>query len=245
MTVDFYGIKIGDLNMSYIEPRSSESLVFEADAQNIVPGEVLVPVYAKDINKAEGFQFTLQFDNNVMTFEGIEAGAIKSFGNSNIGLSKLESGKISVSWNKSGQESVSAEEALFVLKFNANRTTSIQNALSINSSALAKEAYNAELEVMGVELNFRNETKEFALYQNTPNPFSEFTDINFFLTENSKGVLTINDLSGKVVMAREGDFTKGLNTIRVNKSELNASGVLYYRLETEGNTATRKMILIK
>ena len=132
-----------------------------------------------------------------------------------------------------------------MLKFNAARTANIQNALSINSSTLTKEAYNAELEVMGVELNFRNEIKEFALYQNTPNPFSEFTDINFFLTENSKGVLTINDLSGKVVMAREGDFTKGLNTIRVNKSELNASGVLYYRLETEGNTATRKMILIK
>lgn len=245
MTVDFYGIKIGDLNMSYLEPRSSENLVFVSDAQTIVPGEFSVPVYAKDINKAEGFQFTLQYDNSVMTFEDIEEGAMKSFGLSNIGLTKIENGTISVSWNKAGQELINSDEALFILKFNASKTFDLQNALTFSSSVIRKEAYDADLNVMGLELNYRNEINEFALYQNTPNPFSEYTDINFSLPVNSKGTLTINDLSGKVVMVKTGDFVKGLNTVRINKSELNTGGVLYYRLETEDNTATRKMILIK
>jgi len=244
-TVDFYGIKIGDMNFSLIESRSSENLVFAIDAQNIVPGEVAVPVYSENINAAEGFQFTIKYDNDVLSFNEIEALALKSLSNSNIGLSKADNGIITISWNKVGQETISNEEPLFVLKFNANKATDLQNALTFNSSVVKKEAYNAELEVMGIELNYRNAGNEFTLYQNTPNPFSEFTDINFFLPENTKGTLTINDLSGKVVMIKEGDFTKGLNTVRINKSELNVSGVMYYRLETEGNTATRKMILIK
>jgi hypothetical protein len=244
-TVDFYGIKIGDMNLSLIESRSSENLVFAIDAQNIVPGEVAVPVYAENINAAEGFQFTIQYDNDVLSFNEIESVALKSLSNSNIGLSKSDNGIITVSWNKEGQETISNEEPLFVLKFNANKAANLQNTLTFNSSVLKKEAYNAELEIMGIELNYRNAGNEFTLYQNTPNPFSEFTDINFFLTENTKGTLTINDLSGKVVMIKEGEFTKGLNTIRINKSELNVSGVMYYRLETEGNTATKKMILIK
>lgn len=245
LTVDFYGIKVGDMNLSLIESRSSEKLVFDVDNQNIVPGEVAVPVYSKDINGAEGFQFTIQFDNNVLSFNEIESVALKSLSNANIGLSKVDNGIITISWNKVGNEIISNEEPLFVLKFNANKASDLQNALSFNSAAINQEAYNAELEVMNIELNYRNSANEFTLYQNNPNPFSEYTDINFFLPENTKGTLTINDLSGKVVMVKEGEFIKGLNTVRVNKSELNVSGVLYYRLETEGNTATRKMILIK
>ena len=244
-TMDFYGIKLGDINLSYLESRTSENLVFNIDANKIVEGEVAIPVYAENINSVEGFQFTMAFDNTTLTFNDIEAAGLKSFNSTNIGLSKLDNGTINISWNKAGNEIINSEEPLFILKFNVNKASDIQNVISFNSSVLKSEAYNSDLEVMGVELNFRNADNEFVLYQNTPNPFSEYTDINFVLPENTTGTLKINDLSGKVVMVKEGNFVKGLNTIRINKSDLKASGVLYYRLETEGNTATRKMILIK
>jgi hypothetical protein len=244
-THDFYGIKMGDMNYSYIEPRTSENLVFSVDAGKIAEGNVEIPVYAENINSVDGFQFTMKFDNTALTFNDIETVGLTSFNGSNMGMSKVENGTINISWNKLGNEKFNNEEPLFILKFNANKASDIQNVISFNSSVIKSEAYNSALEVMGVELNFRNAVNEFALYQNTPNPFSEYTDINFTLPEDTKGTLKINDLSGKVVMIQEGDFVKGLNTIRINKSDLKTSGVLYYRLETEGNTATRKMILIK
>lgn len=244
-TMDFYGVKIGDINLSYIESRTSENLVFNIDAAKVVEGEVEVPVYAENINSVEGFQFTMAFDNTSLTFNDIETVGLKSFNSTNMGLSKVDNGTINISWNKAGNEIINSEEPLFILKFKVNKASDIQNVISFNSSVLKSEAYNSDLEVMGVELNFRLADNEFVLYQNTPNPFSEYTDINFVLPENTTGTLKINDLSGKVVMVKEGNFVKGLNTIRINKSDLKASGVLYYRLETEGNTATRKMILIK
>ncbi|NND35013.1 MAG: hypothetical protein HKN76_20675 [Saprospiraceae bacterium] len=41
-----------------------------------------------------------------------------------------------------------------------------------------------------------------------------------------------------------GDYTKGYNEIRVRQSELNAKGVLYYQLDSDVLTATRKMVIL-
>ncbi|MEZ4907313.1 MAG: T9SS type A sorting domain-containing protein [Saprospiraceae bacterium] len=181
-----------------------------------------------------------------MKFNGIESGALVNFDESNIGLSKLNNGEIAISWNKVTNLNLDANTALFTLKFISSNPVNLKDVLSITSSQIKKEAYNEELEVMDVNLNYRNaEGNVFALYQNTPNPFSDYTNINFNLPENSHALLTIMDLTGKVVYSREGDFTKGMNTVKIEKSDLNASGVLMYKLETSDNIDTKKMIMIK
>jgi hypothetical protein len=48
-----------------------------------------------------------------------------------------------------------------------------------------------------------------------------------------------------VIMVKKGDYKAGYNEININKSDLNASGVMYYRLETPEHTATKKMIIIE
>jgi hypothetical protein len=245
MKVDFYGIKLGDLNLSHIQARNSEKLIFATDSRTVEPGTIQVPFYADNIDAVEGFQFTIEYDADVLAFTEIESVELKSFGRSNTGLRRADNGIITVSWNKSGHEMVNSDEPLFIMHFDAKRTAEISDVIAFNSSVVRKEAYNSDHEVMGVELNFRGATNEFALYQNTPNPFSEYTDINFFLPGATFGKLTVSDVSGRTLMVREGDFAKGMNTIRINKSEFNASGIMYYRLDTGSNTAIRKMVLIK
>ena len=58
-------------------------------------------------------------------------------------------------------------------------------------------------------------------------------------------MITIYDVTGKVVKVIEGDFVKGLNTVRINAIDLPQTGVLYYQLDTEQFTATKKMIVIE
>ena len=151
-----------------------------------------------------------------------------------------------MSWNAADGKSLNADQVLFTLKFKAKANVKLQDVLKLTSDITRKEAYNAGLEVMNVDLKFRNAGNgEFALYQNSPNPFSEYTDISFNLPESSQAILSIYDLNGKLIKTIDGQFEKGMNTIRIKKSDLNVSGVLYYRLETEEYTATKKMILIK
>jgi hypothetical protein len=52
-------------------------------------------------------------------------------------------------------------------------------------------------------------------------------------------------MTGKSLIKKSGVYQKGYNTITLDVSEINTSGVLYYQLDTEGHSASKKMIVIK
>jgi hypothetical protein len=84
---------------------------------------------------------------------------------------------------------------------------------------------------------------DFELLQNTPNPVSATTNIAFNLPEAAKATLTISNVEGRILKVIKGEFGKGLNTIVLNRSELE-SGVLFYQLDTPTNSAVKKMIVV-
>ena len=48
-----------------------------------------------------------------------------------------------------------------------------------------------------------------------------------------------------MVYQKRSHFGKGYNTFNVDANTLNLNGVLYYQIDTETDSATRKMIIIK
>ena len=82
----------------------------------------------------------------------------------------------------------------------------------------------------------------FKLYQNRPNPFEGYTVIGFELPEATIGRLTIYDVTGKVLLEIKGDYVRGYNEIMIIPEQLQATGVLFYQLDTERYTATKKMV---
>jgi len=108
---------------------------------------------------------------------------------------------------------------------------------------------SAEGNVRSVELVFENTVtrvaEEFALMQNTPNPFSQSTNIAFTLPEAARTNVTIYDMTGKVIFTRDIDAVAGYNELTVDALELQASGVMYYNVRTDNFSATRKMLMIK
>ncbi|WP_236972050.1 T9SS type A sorting domain-containing protein, partial [Membranihabitans marinus] len=69
--------------------------------------------------------------------------------------------------------------------------------------------------------------------------------IGFNLPEASDATLSVYDVTGKVLKVVEGAYGKGYNEVKLNSSDLNATGVLYYQLDTKTYTATKKMIVIE
>jgi large repetitive protein len=56
--------------------------------------------------------------------------------------------------------------------------------------------------------------------------------------------LTIRDVKGALIYRVEGNYTKGNNQVILKQEQLRASGVLYYTLQTNDFTATKKMVLL-
>jgi hypothetical protein len=86
---------------------------------------------------------------------------------------------------------------------------------------------------------------EYTLYQNYPNPFNPSTKIKFALPEAGKVVLKIYDMTGaEVAELVNTDYEAGYYEIELNASNL-ASGVYLYRLQSNGFSQVKKLMLLK
>ena len=91
---------------------------------------------------------------------------------------------------------------------------------------------------------FRSNSLGFELYQNEPNPVKAQTAIRFHLAASATATLTVTNVEGRILKTVKGDFTKGYNTINLQRADLPASGVLFYQLETPAGSATKRMVVI-
>ena len=84
------------------------------------------------------------------------------------------------------------------------------------------------------------------LGQNSPNPFSNSSVINYELEKSASIALSVFDVTGKKVAEQnEGNKTSGKHTVKFNAENLPA-GVYYYSLTVEkGVSPTMKMVVIK
>jgi hypothetical protein len=95
--------------------------------------------------------------------------------------------------------------------------------------------------------------EKFNLSQNYPNPFNPVTNIQYSIPANRDKIiegqqvtLRIYNMLGKEVTTLVNEKqASGEYFVSWNTSELNTSGVYFYRLNYGGNTFTRKMLLIK
>jgi len=89
------------------------------------------------------------------------------------------------------------------------------------------------------------------LGQNTPNPFNPMTTIEFEVAQPGRVTLDVYDVAGRHVRRLLAQEYVRATRDRVVWSGIDAhgkevpSGIYFYRIEAEGYTATRKMLLLK
>tara|TARA_Y100000385_G_C12900766_1_gene554083 strand:- start:154 stop:903 length:750 start_codon:yes stop_codon:yes gene_type:complete len=246
-------VKIGDVNGT-ASPNSllgsdtrtfAGELALSLESTEVAAGETFtVDFKANDFKNIAGYQFTLGFDNSAVEFVDVTTN-LAGLDVSNFGLTKLSEGVITTSWNSNEGVTVANGEALFTMTFRANAAVNTEALLSINSRYTESEAYsNSDLYNVVLEFNGTSVSNGFELFQNTPNPFKAETTIGFNMPAAGSVTLTIYDVSGRTLRLIEMDAVKGANSVNVNRAVINATGVLYYQLETATETATKKMILV-
>ena len=253
---DFVAIKVGDVDNSSsvrssgsISKRSSESVFLSSKDQNYRKGElVAVPIMLEESFEFTGMQFTLSFDDEALLFQGVDGGAV-NIGQENFALLNSLPGKITFSVSNAQTTSLEAGMRMFTIYFEASRNTSISAAVDLNSELTYAEIYDDMLNSYDIDFVVRssesNESKSLSLFQNEPNPFNASTSISFYNPENQIIKLEIMDANGRLIFEEERNFGRGMNKYEIFASDLDAQGILLYRISSNSTSITKKMIMVK
>jgi hypothetical protein len=80
----------------------------------------------------------------------------------------------------------------------------------------------------------------FILGQNTPNPFTSGSAVNYTLAKKANtATFTVTDVTGRIISSENVDTTTGTHSVNLGSY---AAGVYYYSLNVDGNVSTKKMI---
>lgn len=247
LDADFVAVKIGDVNTSYSfagdgnEERSGGTMVFETQNQYLLAGQTCTLRFKARDFEPVGYQFTLDFDTDLLEFEDVAEGQASD---ANFGYSKLSEGAIMASWNEHGERDEELPD--FTLVFKAKKNLKLANAIGLSDRFIRTEAYSEQGDLLGIGLQFTDNESlaTFELYQNKPNPFNSETVIGFRLPESGPTKLTIMDAAGKVLTELNQPCNIGYNEFKIKREALGiGSGVLYYRLTAGAETATKIMLL--
>ncbi|NNE26971.1 MAG: T9SS type A sorting domain-containing protein, partial [Saprospiraceae bacterium] len=257
MSADFVGVKVGDVNNSLVMDSGMNSGVNQKSNTTYLTTEnskfrkgdlVAVPIQIGKNIDALGIQFTLQFDEYSLLFEGIDRGVI-DLSQEHFALLNSKKGIITISYDDTEGWSMRENDILFTAYFEAKADGSLADVLELNSSLADAELYTTDWTtqpltmVMSESLN--DVSEKFEVFQNEPNPFAETTNVAFSNPQRQMVSIKIFDASARLVYKDSKVFEKGINAFTIDAAELNAQGVLFYRVESPTDIVTRKMIVVK
>ena len=83
---------------------------------------------------------------------------------------------------------------------------------------------------------------KFDVDQNSPNPFSESSEIRFSTTDNSNVEFKVFNMLGAVIYNKNFKTSKGINNIKIEANSF-APGVYIYSITNGDKTITKRMIV--
>ncbi|HHH54894.1 MAG TPA: hypothetical protein ENK91_14625, partial [Bacteroidetes bacterium] len=188
--IDFWAIKIGDVNQSSLNINSRDypeaHIYIEEKEVKSGDGIINIPVKIKDMDDLEGLQLAFNLD-------GLEFHDIKS---SNLNISKnnynIRQGKLLISVGEVTKDHIksSGETTLFELSVIPQKSGRLSNMIALDNEVLHGELYRGnDLEINNISLDYRTSKNKFELYQNYPNPFNDQTTIRFSLKDSKEYII--------------------------------------------------------
>ena len=263
LTEDFIAIKIGDVNLSnnpLAFQRPQEEMNIRLDADYPADEETLLLNFrAKDFEALVGLQFDLQFDPEQLHFQGLSAVGLDGFDESHLGSHHAVDGQIAIAWNegKGRTEGCRMEEGalLFQLRFELKQPVQkLEEVFQINRNRSIAQAFRYTGEARALQFEFeeadlKTEVEPLAnlqLLANSPNPFRKQTQIRYYLPDSDGVMISLTDLTGKVLLREERRQTIGWQEKTIDAEVLGlAAGLYIFHLQTQHEQAAIKLLVKK
>ena len=247
ISANFIAVKIGDVNGSVSanaqsagEARGVGSFNLEVSNTELLAGNVYtIEFTGAELATIAGFQGTLQLSEGVKLVDVVYGVATEG----NFGMTAADRGAITFSWDGEA----TAADVLFSLVVRAETDADLSDVLSVTSRYTTAEAYTLGGAKRNVGIDFTGGeavAAGFELYQNRPNPVAGETTIGFNLPTAGTVTLTIQDVTGRIILNRTEERGAGYNNLVLNRRELGVSGVLTYTVTVGDYTATKKMVIV-
>lgn len=253
MQANFYGLKMGDVNIDVdasnlqnFSGRSSDALHFYVNQVSLdASREYIIPVYADKNMELEGFQLALNTNSTNVEIMELVDGQI-AFNSENY---QVSGNTIRIA--QANEHTLMLNNAIpaFYIRLLSKSAAKISEGLSMDLNGLRSECYDAQLKIKPLQFDVRGsetqrEITSSVLYPNTPNPFSASTTIRFEIPEAQEVEFMCYELDGKVIYRTSKFYGKGLHEFELKKSELNTSGMFFLQMNTRDFTDTKRLILI-
>jgi len=120
-----------------------------------------------------------------------------------------------------------------------------QKANGIGGEVFLISGWGAEQ--TGIDTPFESLPDEIMVAANYPNPFNSCTIIKFNLAKAEKYSLSIYDISGRLVKRFDADGQPGANIIHWDLAgdKAIATGIYFYKIQTDSRSATGRMTYLK
>ncbi|MEI6697298.1 MAG: T9SS type A sorting domain-containing protein [Bacteroidota bacterium] len=261
---NFIAIKLGDVNNSW-NPNTTKAttvgnLNFNLENQNANSGDIItIPVKVSNFNNISGYQFTMEWNPNDFEFISTNNVALTGY----YGCNHADAGKITALWSTEipAGFSLSDGSVVFELKLKVINQSQSNASIQINAALTKSEAYNNNLDELTitsnaatVSLNNTSSINEFQdeayyLLQNSPNPFSNNTEITFNIPENQYVTLEIYNLLGEEIKNFNGYYSKGKHILNWDTKNKNMNyinnGNYILKMKAGEYIKHRKLILIR
>jgi hypothetical protein len=240
---DLIAVKVGDVNGNAItsgsanasEARTTHTLLLSTENRAIKAGETFT-LHLTASERVQAYQFTLHFQN--LSLLNVQPRS-KDMDLGNFGIFEQA---LTTSYN--GEEA-----GKFDLTFRAQADGNISDFLYLSDGITPSAAYLQD-QRMDIALQFKNSNAPdagFEVFQNQPNPMETTTQIGVITAREMFVKLEIFDLTGHLLHTQFSQFEKGYHSFMINRTDLpeNATGILFYKVETDAGSLTRKMMVLR
>ena len=250
MQIDFIGVKIGDVNndaWSYeldsdrVDIRSQRwPLILKVENKTLFKGETAtINVTTENYERVSGWQGTLNFDSKVVSVISVIP--------QDLGVSdedfNVTDGSITMSYADTEISDIENGTVLFQLQVAALETVETSELFSLSSDITRSEAYRGYSEEVPLLLEMEEAGVNRILVA-IPNPFVEYTTIEFQLDKAGEVLFEFYDTQGRLLHDMTGQFESGSGAILVEGAALDVQGVIYIKMITDKTVSDFKMIRI-
>ncbi len=255
--VDFVGMKLGDVNGSALGrqiPTPLDLLLVETIDGN----ERTVEFRVKEAQALAAYQFDINFDPGQMQLLEITPGNLPGINDNSFAFHQIAEGIIPTLWyDPSGNPAgytLEEGQVLFSLKFKGAATLpDLQERVWADAKTMPAIAYTGtggEMQINTVYLQNTETpieqeiiTGQVYLEALRPNPFSDQTQMRFYIPEAAVVDIQVRDALGRTVKSIQRQFDAGEHRVAIQGTDLGPSGWYVVQLRTGDFSTSRRIIL--